>query len=641
MLNRKWLFIPALAMLGISLCGAAFAQSNRPAPQDFSREFSNVQISPDGQHVATIRPHNGRSALVIYRFDSTPAEGAEEVIAIPSGDDVEISGYMWASNDRLLIQAGFSFENLQGWHERFEEFEGVSLIAIGIDGSDPLVLGRYSLRGVAHPLPNNPDEIIVRTRAYRGREVYRVNNQTGEHREIRPGRTHLGTMYVDDNARIRVISRRPREEYALYWRSERGSWQNIIHQAREDGDRIGAFGVYAGGNDVYVYSNHEGRRGVYVIRPSESHDLQRVFLDDTYDSGSIGRNRMTDQPSYVAYSDDLQRRHYLDPVVERLDSEANELLPGAYAFSSSFSEDRSRVVFSTGGPAHPPQYYLYDTATGIYRIFAPSYATLRDEQMARVEPISYQARDGLTIPGYLAFPQDAGDGPQPVVVLPHGGPSSRDTMDFDVLRQFFATRGYVVFQPNYRGSTGYGNDFFQAGWEEWGRGMQDDVTDGVRYLISEGIADPARICIAGWSYGAYAALLGAATTPELYQCAIGINGVYDIEQLRVPRNLRYHDAVSFDWEQYLGEDVYNLAAQRDISPRYLADDIVAPVLIIASAQDPQARMAHSEDMIAALRAAGVTHESRLYDAGDHSLSYGPAWEETFELIDSFLAQHLH
>ncbi len=618
----------------------ALAQTAPPAPQDFIAEFTNVKVSPDGEHVATIRPFNGRSALVIYRFDQTPAEGAQEVFAIPSGDDVEISGYLWASNDRLLIQAGFSFENLQSWHERFDEFEGTQLIAVGLDGSDPLVLGPYGVGSVAHPLPNDPDHVIIRTRAYRGREVYRVNTRTGQHTEIRPGRRETGTMYVDDTQRIRVVSRHPREEYELFWRPARGTWRRLIHQSREDGERIGAYGIYNGGEDIYMYSNHEGRRGVYMVRPVEGNAMQPVFLDGQYDAGSIGRNRLTDQPTYVAYTADIAQRHYLDASVEELDTSANRALPGAYAFSSSFSSDRTRVEFRTGGPGNPPQTYLYDAATGQYRLFAPMFPLLRDEQMAHVDTVAYQARDGLTIHGYLATPSGLGDGPHPVIVLPHGGPAARDSMNFDVLRQFFATRGYVVFQPNYRGSTGYGNDFYQAGWGEWGRGMQDDISDGVRFLVREGIADPDRICIAGWSYGAYAALLGVATTPNLYRCAIGINGVYDVEQLRDPRNLRYVDAVAIDWEKYLGDDIYNLSAQRSISPRYLADDITAPVLIIGAAQDLQARMAHSEDMIAALVAAGVPHESRLFEAGGHSLNFGPSREETFRLIDTFLATHL-
>lgn len=641
-------FIVSAAMIVFTSASNSFAQTTPPGPGDFVAEFTNVRISPDGEHVATIRPFQGRSALVIYRFDDPPASGGEEVIAIPSGDDVEISNYMWASNDRLLIQAGFSFENPQSLFERIDDPSGPQLISIGFDGSGPIVLGDYGLGNVANRLPNDPDHVLIvappagnRASYNNAPRLYHVSISTGQHEAIRAGRIESGFIWTNQSGRIGMMTDLNYEGIRLiYWRALGGGWRRIYRQRNEIGSFLEPLRLLNGGNNVYLISNHEGRRGLYVIRPDQSNDMERVFLHDTYDASGLGYNPLADQATYATYVGDFPQRVYFDNEHESLDRRATVALPGTYVFATDSNDAGTRYVFTTGGAGHPTQYYLYDTEVDQYRMFALSYPSLSDDQMARVEAMQYAARDGLVISGYLAFPTNLGDGPHPVIVFPHDGPAARDTMAFDRLRQFFATRGYVVFQPNFRGSTGFGNEFLQAGWEQWGRGMQDDITDGVRHLIAQGIADPDRICIAGWSYGAYAALLGAATTPELYRCAIGINGVYDVEQLSNPRSSRYSDVVQFDWDNYLGDNIYSLEAQREISPRYRADDITVPILIIASEQDPQARVAHSEDMIVALREAGVPHESRIFEAGNHSLNYGPSWQETLELVEAFLEQNL-
>jgi dipeptidyl aminopeptidase/acylaminoacyl peptidase len=262
---------------------------------------------------------------------------------------------------------------------------------------------------------------------------------------------------------------------------------------------------------------------------------------------------------------------------------------------------------------------------------APELASVA---LAPMKTVSVPGPGGIRIPGYLTLPQGEPKS-LPAVVLPHGGPHARDSWGYDSLVQVLASRGYAVLQLNFRGSTGYGSAWFDAGWQNWGTVMHDDITAGARWLISEGIADPKRLCIVGWSYGGFAALVGAMKEPDLYRCAVSIAGVTDIADLQWDWFGFYGGRAG--WQAITGTDREKMNAS---SPRRNAERIKIPVLLVHGKLDNIVPPDHSTHMAKALARVQAPHELMLVDDGDHGLTRG-AWRlALYKKLESFLAAHM-
>jgi dipeptidyl aminopeptidase/acylaminoacyl peptidase len=283
---------------------------------------------------------------------------------------------------------------------------------------------------------------------------------------------------------------------------------------------------------------------------------------------------------------------------------------------------------------------MIDYVTKKADIVGEPYPALTEEPHGTVREFDYKARDGYGLFGYLTLPPGAGEKNLPLVVLPHGGPESRDTADFDWWSQFLASRGYAVLRPQFRGSTGLGDAHRLAGRGQWGLRMQDDVTDGVTALIEQGIADPERVCIVGASYGGYAALAGAAFTPELYACAISVAGVSDLPEM-LAHDEKIHgeeDDSSYYWKESIGTRDDPRLGQK--SPARYAGNFRAPVLLLHGSNDSVVPFAQSQLMANALKAAGKPHQLITLDSEDHWLSGSVTRIRLLTEIEKFLAAHI-
>ncbi len=267
--------------------------------------------------------------------------------------------------------------------------------------------------------------------------------------------------------------------------------------------------------------------------------------------------------------------------------------------------------------------------------FGRIYPKLPLEKMARMKPVSYEARDSLTIPAYLTL-SEGWSGPGPAVIMPHGGPWVRDTLSFDMWVQFLASRGYAVLQPNYRGSSGYGDRYESLGYGKWGRTMQDDLTDGVKWLVAEGIADPNRVCIVGGSYGGYAALMGAIRTPDTYKCAAAFAPVTDIK-----RFLRDHgDYVedSYDYQRVAGS--LDKDELEQISPLRRAKEVALPLLLAHGTADDVVPVEHSRELAEKLK--GLDKPVKYLEMADenHHMEKSADRLLWFKELEAFLAEHI-
>jgi dipeptidyl aminopeptidase/acylaminoacyl peptidase len=333
---------------------------------------------------------------------------------------------------------------------------------------------------------------------------------------------------------------------------------------------------------------------------------------------------------------------WLDTAAQQRHALLERTFPGKEIAIRGSTADGLKTLVKTESRSSPPIYYLVDLNSHQANIAAEEYPGLAGARLGEARSITYKARDGTLIPAYLTLPAATGGTALALVVLPHGGPSSRDSPTFDWLAQFLAAQGYAVLQPQFRGSSGFGESFLRAGYRQWGGLMQDDVTDGVKAMVDQGIADPHHVCIVGASYGGYAALAGAAFTPTLYKCAVSINGISDLAALMRSEIPMYNEAISTsqtEWKLKVG-DLSDYSGMKRRSPINSVGSITAPILIVYGTGDGVVPNEQSERMAQALKAAGKPVEVAKLPGEDHWLSRSATRIEVLRQIESFLRKKI-
>jgi len=640
--------LAGLSILLISLIGAA-AQAQTPPPASaFRWEMRDLELSPDGRYLSMVQPYEGRTALVIY-----PLGGGEPTLIEPGqrtqGENLEVTNHFWSGNDRIVIEVNWNFH----YRSRRANFrtEQTRMISVRPDGSDLQVLfesrqdgGIARENNVVDALTDDDDHILVGLRdcgtTICAQTVHKVDITTGRSVIVGRGSENTGGWATDSDGN--VIARLDNDDgtYRVFTRSPgAASWQQIMSRPQfENGRETWLQLDSIVGGYLYIESNHEGRIGFYRTSP-EGGGMEQVFLHDRFDAGGLAVDTDEDRVTMVTYMGHVPERVFFDEELEADYERYNRLIPGEFVSLVEESEDETVRILAGSGLSDPTIYYLMDDNAQTISELGQRHPQLSPDNLGPISLVTYQARDGLEISGYLVLPPGttAEDGPFPFVMFPHGGPNARDNMTFSDLRQFLATRGYAVFAPQFRGSRGFGTDFLQAGFEEWGGAMQDDLTDATNYLVEQGIADPDHMCIFGWSYSAYAAVMAAVKTPDLYNCAAGINGVYDLPDLQGDLTTsRAWGALRF-WQNTMGSDERMLA---QVSPTRRVDEIRIPILILASEEDHIAPYEESMRLIAAMRRANVDFESHIYEYGNHSLDYRPNRIDAYERVARFLDQHM-
>jgi dipeptidyl aminopeptidase/acylaminoacyl peptidase len=417
-------------------------------------------------------------------------------------------------------------------------------------------------------------------------------------------------------------------------------------------DAVWPIGFDRDPQELYVQALHEGRQAVYSVRLDDAAlprklrlahptlDVEgRLFVAP--DSGEVlGVHSNLDNQGDG--SDDGEGAELWAPAWRALVRVIDAALPGRDNRITQISHDGRRYLVYSSGNAQPGRYYFGDRETGALALIGETYPELVRGPLAGKQAQAIKARDGLAMRVYLTLPggRRVGDkaAPLPLVLLPHGGPQSRDDADFDDWTEFLADRGYAVLQVNFRGSDGYGHAFKEAGLKRWGLEMQDDLTDAVQWAIAQGVADPARICIAGASYGGYAALMGAVKTPELYRCAVSFAGVADLPDLVM--HMTDYIGGQAAAERLIGEVWGDRSRLRATSPALHAERIRAPVLLLHGTADRSVPVQQSQGMARALKSAGKAHRYIEQEGGDHHLSRQGHRTEFFRELETFLDQHI-
>jgi dipeptidyl aminopeptidase/acylaminoacyl peptidase len=619
-----------------------------PKPEVFGSmpAQSEAVLSPDGLWLAWLDRTEAKPRVVMF---DVSGRKVQRILAVP--ERVKLRDLVWHDNETLLIILSETSESKVSDEVSSEYFR---TIAQDVSGGDGRML---PMNPMADDGPNKHDAMlaylvaahiskphtVIMSTGYPCRCLWEVDTRTGKGIIARRGNEFTAAWIVDRDGRAVV-----REDWDWHHHAyrllalgaeESDKPREILRKDDSEHPTLG--GLLADGTAVVVLAaNGRAHQAAWAL-PLDGSPARLIAEDPDADITSVYMDRHTGAIVGVFVSGSVTNVHWLDPLAQRRQEVLQRSFPGREVTIYGSTVDGTKTLARVETPSNPPVYYLVDFATHRADIAAEEYPALAGVGLGDVKEISYKARDGTAIPAYLTTPAAMPTAPMPLVVLPHGGPQARDYLRFDWLTQFLASRGYAVLQPQFRGSTGFGDAFREAGYRQWGGLMQDDVTDGVRAMVEQGIADPHRICIVGASYGGYAALAGAAFTPDLYSCAVSISGVTDLPALMRESVPIYGGALSTSlsvWKARIGApNDSNLAAK---SPINAVKSIKVPVLIIYGTGDGVVPNEQSARMVYALQSAGKSVTVSILQGEDHWLSRTQTRVQVLKELDAFLSKHL-
>ena len=646
-MRRQWV---AVLAAGAIACMAGAAPAQPPVEAFGSLPFiTDPQLSPDGRHFAAVQSIDGKPVAVVYQINA--AAGARPQVL--GFDDWPIVGVRWLKNDRLMVIVKTVTAPYGAPKDRTFTFYRSLSLTVGEGGDWVQLMGNQdigidtSTAGIVDDDIDDPDTVYMPLFAYSPVGVglrfrlFRVDVRTGEAVLAQAGGTGT-TQWIMDGAghvmgRIDTAFESDVDHLMLY---KDGSFHDAQQFGATIDDGTGIDGLTFDGRSLAYETRNAA--GFYTLRRFDL-DSEKpgdtLFADPRYDMDHTIADSWTGRVIGVAYRADKMEYAYFDPSRAALQRGIEQVFPGKDAHAVSVTRDGKNAIIAVEAPDTPPTYYFLDRDTHAASRIATEYPGLAAGDLGSMKLYPYKARDGLDIPAYLTLPPGKPGANLPMVVMPHGGPDARDGIGFDWWAQFLANRGYAVFQPNYRGSSGYGRAFTQAGLHQWGLKMQDDITDGVKKLVADGIADPRRICIVGASYGGYAALAGATFTPDLYACAASISGVSNLGKMMTRQKVmtgRHSGAVAF-WNTRIGDD----ETQQDAtSPALHADQVRAPVLLMHGRLDTTVPYAQSEMERDALQTAGKRVEFVTFDRDDHYMTLAETRIQMLSALERFLRENI-
>jgi dienelactone hydrolase len=636
-----------LAAAALSLLLAVAAQA-APAPSPPPRIpaeafgalpfLSEPAISPDGHHLVAGSAVDGKKGVILADLEKPDYA----IGAIPLPDKVDVTRVRWAGNHRVLISLLMPTK-LLGIELRVSR-----LLLYDIDAKQLKVVGGDKIGGIQgdNVIFIDPAGAYILLSSQRSLfdtpSVQRIDLATMKAEQAVGAKSGVWKWFADRTGAVRAGLGSDGTKWWLYYRDSPGAdFQKIAKGASHQDtlDDVETLLPTAGSGSGYVIANKAtGRYAVYRYDFRTATIGSAVYENPQVDVEAVAFSNRTGELDAIHYVDERERILWLDPAMEALQAKLDRALPGYVNRIVSRDETDNRMIVWSSSASDPGIYYVFDRSTSQLRRFAQPYAELDGQRLAPVEPVHYAARDGLDIPGYLTLPLGRDPKNLPLILMPHGGPFERDKGAYDAEVQFLANRGYVVLQPNFRGSTGYGKAYVDAATGEWGRKMQDDLDDGVHWLVQRGIVDPKRVCIMGASYGGYAALWGAVRNPELYRCAISLAGIsdmpamvrYDSTQLIATRYFR-------DWrDRVRGQQHQDLDA---VSALPHAAEIRIPLLIAHGKMDGRVPPSQSIRLHEALEKAGRVHEYVLYPEEGHGFDKAADAVDFLKRVDAFLARY--
>lgn len=594
-------------------------------------EMTQPLLSPDGERLAYIAPVNG--VLNVWVGPVGADVGGEDFEPVTDDTERGIRLYFWAEDGRHLV-----YLQDEGGDENWRLY--------AVDPATKKTRDLTPFENVqARPLEKNkrfPDEILIELnrRDPQLHDVHRLNLATGDLELVAENPGNVAGWVADVEMRVRgAMTAQPDGGFGLMVRDDEDSeWRDLLLWGPEDSLSSGPIGFSEDGARIFLKDSRGANAARLVRLELLTEEIEVLAEDPKYDVSGALVHPDTREVQAVAFTRARTEWTVLDDDIREDFAAIKTLYPGDFFVVSRDRADATWLVAFTADDG-PVSYYSYDRASREGTHLFDDRPGLKGYTLAHMEPISFRTRDGLEIHGYLTLPPGAGREDLPMILNVHGGPWARDEWGYNPEAQWLANRGYACLQVNFRGSTGYGKAFLNAGDREWGAKMHDDLVDAVGWAVGEGVADPERVAIYGGSYGGYAALVGATFTPDLFRCAVDIVG---------PSNLiTLIESIPPYWKPLVAiftERVGNPETEREFlesrSPLFRVDEIKIPMLIAQGANDPRVKQAESEQIVAAMKEKGIDHEYLLFPDEGHGFARPENRLKFYAAAEGFLAKHL-
>jgi len=595
--------------------------------EDFFKnpEKTAYQLSPDGEQLAFMMPWKNRLNIFVQKTSS------DDVKRLTSAEERDIAGYFWANNKRV------AYVQDKGGDENFR------LYAVDLDGNNQKDLTPFEKVRVEliDELKDNDEELLIamNNRDARLFDVYRINVNSGEMNMIAQNPGNITGWMTDHEGKLRIATTTDGVNTGILYRKNESEDFKLITSTNFKETLSPSMFTYDN-NLVYMMSNI-GRDKLAIVKYDieNNKELEVIYEHPEVDVSGLLSSDKRKVITGAAFVTDKRHYHFFDKQREQLQKDLEAKLPGYEVVVSHSNREEDKILVRTYSDKSRGAYYYYHLENKEFKKLADVSPWLNEDDMADMKPIEFESRDGLKIHGYLTLPRGAEPKSLPIVVNPHGGPWHRDAWGFNPEVQFLANRGYAVLQINFRGSTGYGRDFWEISFKQWGKTMQDDVTDGAMRLIKQGIADERKIAIYGGSYGGYAVLAGLAFTPDLYACGVDYVGVSNL--------FTFMKSIPPYWEPYL-EMIYEMVGNPEkdkelmesASPVFHADKIKAPLLIAQGANDPRVAKSESDQIVEALKRKNIDVPYIVKDNEGHGFHNEENKFEFYRAMEDFLKTHL-
>lgn len=595
--------------------------------EDFFRnpENTSFSLSPDGEHLAFMKPWENRLNVHVQKI------GEEEVTRITSATERDIAGYLWANNNRIAyVQDTAGDENFR-------------LYGVNVDGTEEKELTPFEKVRVQliDDLKEDEEHMLIgmNKRDARVFDAYRININTGDMEMIAQNPGNIISWQTDHDGNLRVAGTTDGVNTSvLYRENEKDDFQVLITTNFKE--TLQPLFFTFDNKNLYVASNiGRDKTAIYEYDIKSKETTKLVYEHPEVDVSNLLKSDKRKKITGVSYFIDKRHYHFFDEEREQLQKSLEERLPGYEVVVTDMSKDERKVMVRTYSDKSLGAYYYFNHDTDEFIKLADVSPWLNEEELAEMKPIAYQSRDGLTIHGYLTLPLGLKPEKLPVVINPHGGPWARDRWGFNPEAQFLANRGYAVLQMNFRGSTGYGRAFWETSFKQWGLTMQDDISDGVKWLIDEGIADSERVGIYGGSYGGYATLAGVTFTPDLYACGVDYVGVSNLFTL-IKSIPPYWEPMRQMFYEMIGDPEKDKELYEKISPLFHADNIKAPLLVAQGANDPRVNKQESDQIVEALKKRGIEVNYMVKDNEGHGFRNEENRFDFYRAMEEFLGKHL-
>lgn len=600
-------------------------------------DIRDIKLSPDGTKISMIKWFDQDIPAAVV-FDLQTGKG--RIVASSKKGDFSVTWCDWANNERLLCgyRAIATDFDIRGY------FPTTRLVAVSADGSKMKVLLEAKLLyefsqfqdRIVDWLPDDPKNVLVEVPVTNGSGVSKLNIYSGHTKADERLHQASREWIADGRGHVRLYYEVTPIKRVWHVRNTKDSSWRILHEARmvDLDDSFSPIGFGEGENDLYFLQDSNGLNALWEQDLATGEEPHIVFSADSVDVSHLlvlGKFRRLVAVGYVT---DRPRLHFFDKTIANIHASVHALFPDKGVDIVDESWDRRYYLVSVSNDRDPGTVYRLDASNHQLAKLLPVFSKLVGTEMAPVGPITFKARDGVEVPGYLTLPIDHTAGQLPLVVLPHGGPQSRDIGDFDPIVQFLAASGYAVLQVNFRGSGGYGEDWAGAGgFQNWRQAIED-ITDGAKSLITDGTADAQRMCIVGWSYGGYASLMSVIEEPTLYKCAVSIAGVTDPKSfVRDFADFLNHRAVN----AFVGHDDEVLD---NGSPQRRAEEVKVPVLLFHGEKDLNVSVDQSKEMAEKLDRAKVPYQYIEYEDVEHDILRNRYRIDMLSRIGEFLEKNI-